>query len=133
MGDAGYLDGRERFWFCGRVAHRVLTPAGPMYPIPCEAIFRQHADVRRAALVGVGPPGRQRPVMILEPVAGRMPARPAARQAWLEEIRRLGAENPLTAAIDDFLLHPAFPVDIRHNVKIFRERLAAWAAKKLGY
>ncbi len=25
MGDAGYLDDRERFWFCGRVAHRVLA------------------------------------------------------------------------------------------------------------
>ena len=78
MGDAGYLDRQGRFWFCGRVAHRVLTAAGPMYPIPCEAIFRQHADVRRAALVGVGPPPRQRPVMVLEPQPGRMPGGPAA-------------------------------------------------------
>ena len=31
MGDAGYFDDRERFWFCGRVAHRVLTADGPMY------------------------------------------------------------------------------------------------------
>jgi acyl-CoA synthetase (AMP-forming)/AMP-acid ligase II len=131
MGDAGYLDGRGRFWFCGRVAHRVLTAAGPMYPIPCEAIFRQHADVRRAALVGVGPPPRQRPVMILEPQPGRMPKGRRARQAWLETVRRLGREHPLTAAIDDFLVHPAFPVDIRHNAKIFREKLAAWAAGKL--
>ena len=93
MGDAGYLDAQERFWFCGRVAHRVLTAAGPMYPIPCEAIFKQHADVRRGALVGVGPPARQRPVMILEPQPGRMPAGRHARQAWLEEVRRLGREQ----------------------------------------
>ena len=131
MGDAGYLDPQGRFWFCGRVAHRVLTAAGPMYPIPCEAIFRQHADVRRSALVGVGPPPRQRPVMVLEPVAGRMPEEGPARQAWLEEIRRLGQGSPLTTGIDDFLLHPAFPVDIRHNVKIFREKLAVWAANEL--
>ena len=26
-----------------------------------------------------------------------------------------------------FLLHPSFPVDIRHNAKIFREKLARWA------
>jgi olefin beta-lactone synthetase len=30
------------------------------------------------------------------------------------------------------LFHPAFPVDIRHNAKIFREKLAVWAAKELG-
>jgi hypothetical protein len=60
-----------------------------------------------------------------------MPAGRRARQAWLEEVRRLGRGHPLTAAIDDFLVHPAFPVDIRHNVKIFREKLAAWAAGKL--
>ena len=100
-----------------------------MYPVCCEAIFNQHADVFRSALVGVGPAGRQRPVIILEPKPGRMPSG-QARAAWLEEIRRLGRENPLTAAIDDFLIHPAFPVDIRHNAKIFREKLAVWAGKK---
>ena len=36
--------------------------------------------------------------------------------------------RPLEA---DFLFHKSFPVDIRHNVKIQREKLAAWAAKKL--
>ena len=74
MGDAGYLDVEERFWFCSRVAHRVLTADGPMYPICCEAVFNQHPDVFRSALVGVGPPGRQRPVIVLEPRPGRMPA-----------------------------------------------------------
>ena len=63
-----------RFWFCGRVAHRVRTADGPMYPVRCEAIFNQHPDIRRSALVGVGPAGRQRPVIVLEPHEGRMPA-----------------------------------------------------------
>ena len=44
-----------------------------------------------------------------------------------DEIRQLAAANPLTAGIADFLLHPGFPVDIRHNAKIFREKLAVWA------
>ena len=35
-------------------------------------------------------------------------------------------------AITTFLFHPAFPVDIRHNAKIFREKLAVWAAKELA-
>jgi olefin beta-lactone synthetase len=28
IGDLGYLDSQDRLWFCGRKAHRVLTPAG---------------------------------------------------------------------------------------------------------
>ena len=27
--------------------------------------------------------------------------------------------------------HPKFPVDIRHNAKIFREKLAVWAATEV--
>lgn len=131
MGDSGYLDAEDRFWFCGRVAHRVLTTAGPMYPVRCEAIFNQHPDVRRSALVGVGPAGRQRPVILIEPHQGRMPKSQQAQAALLEGIRQLGAANPLTKDIADFLLHPAFPVDIRHNAKIFREKLAVWAGKRL--
>jgi acyl-CoA synthetase (AMP-forming)/AMP-acid ligase II len=130
MGDCGYLDGRGRFWFCGRMAHRVLTAEGPMYPVCCEAIFNRHPAIRRSALVGVGPAGRQRPVVILEPRPGRMPGSKQARLALLSEIRELGASCPLTAKISDFLLHPGLPVDIRHNAKIFREKLAVWAARQ---
>ena len=54
MGDVGYLDEQGRFWFCGRMAHRVQTAAGPMFTIPCEAIFNQHPAIYRSALVGVG-------------------------------------------------------------------------------
>ena len=39
MGDVGYLDPEGRFWFCGRMAHHVLTAEGPMYSVRCEAIF----------------------------------------------------------------------------------------------
>jgi acyl-CoA synthetase (AMP-forming)/AMP-acid ligase II len=130
LGDCGYLDSQERFWFCGRVAHRVLTAAGPMYPVCCEAIFNQHPAVRRTALVGIGPPGRQRPVIVVELAAGapKGPANRRAPDALLDELRRLGEANPLTAQITDFRFHPGFPVDIRHNAKIFREKLATWAA-----
>ncbi len=131
MGDCGYLDALDRFWFCGRVAHRVLTADGPMYPVRCEAIFNQHPAVRRSALVGVGPAGRQTPVVILEPRREHWPRGRNRRNALLDEARRLGAENPLTAGITRFLLHRAFPVDIRHNAKIFREKLAVWAARRV--
>ena len=131
MGDVGYLDPEGRFWFCGRLAHRVLTAEGPMVTVPCEAVFNQHPDVYRSALVGVGPPGRQRPVGVLEPWKGRMPQTAEARERLLAEVRQLAQANPLTATVETFLLHPAFPVDIRHNAKIFRERLAIWAAGEL--
>ena len=131
MGDVGYLDDCERFWFCGRMAHRVQTSVGPKYTIPCEAIVNCHDDVYRSALVGVGEPGSQRPVMIVEPHAERLPRDAASRERLLDEVRGLASANPLTADIGAFLIHPSFPVDIRHNAKIFREKLAVWAAEQL--
>jgi acyl-CoA synthetase (AMP-forming)/AMP-acid ligase II len=133
MGDVGYLDAQERFWFCGRKSHRVLTPAGPMFTIPCEAIFNQHPAIYRSALVGVGGAGEQRPVMIVEPWPGKFPRRQRTRQTLLAELAALGKVNPLTAGIEHILIHRSMPVDIRHNAKIFRERLAPWAARKLGW
>ena len=49
------------------------TPAGSCLPIPCEAIFNQHPAVYRSALVGIGPPGSQRPAIVVEPWPGQMP------------------------------------------------------------
>ncbi len=131
MGDVGYLDDRGRFWYCGRMAHRVTTVDGVMFTIRCEAIFNQHPVVYRPALVGVGPPGRQRPAIVVEPWPERRPRGERARKKLVAELAALAAANPLTESIRHFLIHPAMPVDVRHGVKIFRERLAEWAARKL--
>ena len=64
MGDVGYLDGDNRFWFCGRKSHRVTTTQGPLFTIPCESIYNNHPAVFRSALVGVGPRDRQEPVAL---------------------------------------------------------------------
>ena len=61
MGDVGYIDEQDRFWFCGRMSQRLTTAAGPMYTIPCEAIFNRHPDVFRSALVGLGPRRKSAP------------------------------------------------------------------------
>jgi len=37
-----------------------------------------------------------------------------------------------TAKVRAFLRHPGFPVDIRHNAKIGREKLATWATRTLA-
>jgi acyl-CoA synthetase (AMP-forming)/AMP-acid ligase II len=132
MGDVGYLDDQDRFWFCGRKSQRVLTAHGPMFTICCEAVFNTHPAVRRSALVGLGRPGRQTPVMIVE-----LEEQIAAQQRGSEshvraELLRLAATQPLTQSIQHVLFHPDFPVDIRHNAKIFREKLAVWAQRQLG-
>jgi acyl-CoA synthetase (AMP-forming)/AMP-acid ligase II len=127
VGDLGYFDDAGRLWFCGRKAHRVVTPAGTLYTICCEAIFNNHPQVSRSALVGVGPLGQMRPVLIVEPTA------PVADQERLfGELRQLALSHGHTAGIEDFMIHEAFPVDIRHNAKIFREKLAVWAEGHLA-
>ena len=127
MGDVGYLDGEGRLWFCGRKSHRVETAAGPLYTEQVEPVFNVHPDVRRTALVGIGALGAQRPVLCVELGEG------VGRREWPRierELRALGAARPHTAGIARFARHPKFPVDIRHNAKIGREKLAAWAASK---
>lgn len=120
LGDVGYLDEQERFWFCGRMAHRVETVDGPLYTDPVEGIFNQHPQVYRSALVGIGAHGQQTPVVIIEPHAGQAPPP-------LDELRALAEQHATTRPIKRFLIHKSFPVDIRHNAKIFREKLAVWA------
>jgi acyl-CoA synthetase (AMP-forming)/AMP-acid ligase II len=129
MGDLGYLDSQGRLWFCGRRAHRVITKDGTLFTIPCEAIINEHPDVARSALVGIPDPlhpGFQHPVMIVEPVKMRK----IKRERLLAEVRELAAASALTESIQLFLPHPDLPVDIRHNAKIFREKLSDWAQKQ---
>jgi len=129
IGDTGYLDAAGRLWFCGRKSHRVRTPQGTLFSIPCEAIFNQHPDVARTALIGLpGADGLSRPALAVEPLAGRWPRTAAARRRFAAELRERGRSSPLTGDITAFFFVRAFPVDVRHNVKIGRETLAAWAA-----
>jgi acyl-CoA synthetase (AMP-forming)/AMP-acid ligase II len=131
MGDVGYLDDQDRFWMCGRKAHRVQTGDDTLFTVPCEAIWNSHPRVYRSALVGVGPAGRQRPAAVVELWPDQRIRSATDRRQLLHELRELGRANPLTAGVADILLHPALPVDIRHNSKIFREKLAVWAGQQL--
>lgn len=133
MGDVGYLDDENLLWFCGRKAHVVRTRWGMMFTICCEAIFNQHPKVYRSALVGIGNSPAQCPVIIVEPEPGCFPQTPTEEQAFRTELLALGAKNSNTKTIKEILFHPSLPVDIRHNVKIFREKLAPWAQKKLPH
>lgn len=129
MGDLGYRDDRGRLWFCGRKAHRVVTPGATLFTIPCEAVFNTHPDVSRTALVGVGPAGQARPVLCVEPV--RWPLPRAERERLTRELGGLASGREHTRPIQTFLFRRSFPVDVRHNAKIFREELAIWAARRV--
>ena len=129
MGDVGYLDDQERLWYCGRKSHIVSTSKGHLYTEPCEAVFNEHPRVFRSALVGIGRRGDQSPVIIVEPIKGQFPRRSADRQKFSAELQKLATDNPLTLDIQTVLFHRSLPVDVRHNSKINRERLAIWATK----
>ncbi|MBU1161264.1 MAG: AMP-binding protein, partial [Proteobacteria bacterium] len=66
MGDVGWKDSKGRIWFCGRKSHRVLTKENTLFTIPCEAIFNNHPQVFRSALVGIGTRNQQKPVICIE-------------------------------------------------------------------
>ena len=130
MGDVGYFDDVGRLWFCGRKAHIVSTTTGPMYSVCCEAIFNNHPAIYRCALVGIGAKGRQIPIIVAEPEPRKFPSSEKDRRQLGHELLQLGTQNPLTANIHQILFHRSLPVDTRHNVKINRELLAAWATRQ---
>ncbi|MCM2355820.1 MAG: fatty acid CoA ligase family protein [Arenimonas sp.] len=130
MGDLGRFDAQGRLWFCGRKSHRVRTPLGNLYTEQVEPVFNTHPEVARTALVGVGEGAEQEPVLCVE-MAPHLPQ--YEHERVLAELRRMSEGFVHTARIRHFLVHDGFPVDIRHNAKIGREQLAAWAAKELRW
>jgi len=130
MGDLGRLDKEGRLWFYGRKSHRVVTPKGTLFTIPCEAIFNRHPRVFRSALVGVPIDGTNamKPVLCIQ----LEPGDPGHNKGGLtRELLEIGVANPLTQSINNILYPGKFPVDARHNAKIFREKLALWAARRV--
>lgn len=116
MGDLGYFDEEGRLWFAGRKAERVRTAGGTLFTDLVEGQALADPRVARCALVGVGPEGSQRPLLVVE--GG--------------EDASLAAELRRHLPVEAVLFHPRFPVDVRHNAKIHRHTLAAWAATRLG-
>ena len=128
MGDLGFMDEAGRLWFCGRKAQRVETASGRLHTVPCELVFNNHPSVYRSALVGVGPTGSATPVICVELEKDAT----IAKGELLTDLRALAEEREHTSTIRHFLVHPGFPVDIRHNAKIRRGELASWAAARVA-
>lgn len=132
MGDAGYLDEAGRLWFCGRLAERVETPHATLYPDCVEPIFNAHPRVRRTALIGFGPRGKQVAGLAIECWPERRPRGSAAKRALGRELRALGASQAHTNLVRLFYFVDRFPVDVRHNAKIHRLQLARSLAGHAG-
>jgi hypothetical protein len=122
--------------------HVIDTPAGPLTPVGPEQLVEQVPGVRRAAVVGVGPRGTQAVVVVIE-----QQPRPGGWEGagGAHRVRRPGlladpalaaavraAAAPLAPDVAAVLRVGALPVDIRHNSKVDRRRVAAWAEQVLA-
>lgn len=123
MGDVGYIDENNYLWFLGRKAHLVETKEGVLTPISCEAIFNSHPRVKRSALVGIGEKGKQIPAIVIELKDG-LYLRGKEKSLLENELLLLGHKYAHTAAIKKIYFSRSFPVDVRHNIKIDRLKLA---------
>jgi olefin beta-lactone synthetase len=126
-GDVGHLDADGRLWVEGRLAHVITTADGVRTPVGIErAVETEVQHLHSAAAVGVGPVGNQQLVVVVatDPPAPRAQLAPTS---LVDAVRR-AIDTPVAAV----LVAKALPVDIRHQSKIDRARLATWAAEILA-
>lgn len=128
IGDVGHLDDKGQLWFCGRKTHRVeSTKFGTLYPIPCEAIFNEHHEVKRSALIALRRGSEIVPAIMVERHDHLMSMYHLKMTKFKNELRELALKQEHTKMIQDFFLYDYFPVDVRHNIKIDRLALSKWA------
>ncbi len=128
MGDMGYADEEGKLYFCGRKAHAVFCEERPFFSDPVEFVFNQHRKVKRSALIGLF--SGKIPAVAIEPFPEYFPQTVEDREAFGTELRALAQTSSVTAGIERFFFHPNFPVDARHNAKIFRDKLGVWATER---
>ncbi len=136
-GDVGHLDAEGRLWVEGRRAHVVHAASGPLTPVALELAVQELPGIRDAAVVGVGPVGTQAVVVIV--IVNDREGKPVRRRrgfvlagdALTRAVRETAAavsDQPVAAV----LTTTEFPVDVRHQSKVDRARLASWATRVLS-
>ncbi|KPG80332.1 alpha/beta fold hydrolase [Frigoribacterium sp. RIT-PI-h] len=129
-GDVGHLDAQGRLWVEGRLPHVITTATGVLTPVASEQAVEARAGIARAAVVGVGPAGTQQVVVVAETVP---PARrPGLASAALAASVRSAVGSASGRPVAAVLVVPRLPTDVRHNSKIDRTGLAAWATSVLS-
>jgi olefin beta-lactone synthetase len=121
-GDVGHLDNEGRLWIEGRSVHVIDADGAPITPVPVEVAVERLDGISRVAAVGVGPRGCQQLVVVVE-----QPGDDGVAEAALSAKVRAALDVPVAA----ILTVSALPVDIRHNTKIDRTAVAAWADEVL--
>lgn len=128
MGDVGWMDENQNLWFLGRKTHRVDGKDKTFYSIQMEAIFNQHPKIRRTALVKLTKGSEIVPGLVIE----RFDKSTKMNDGFYRELLALKDKTDFTKEITEFFLHPDFPVDVRHNIKIDRTKLSQWAQEQIG-
>ena len=156
-GDVGHLDASGRLWVEGRLAHVLLTSQGVLTPVAAEQSAESLPEVRRAALVAVGPAGTAAPVLVIEasantaalearqsasglkralldrvPGANRFPIAEGVAPFELSQLVRQKVAEDTGVELAAVLVVHEHPTDIRHNSKIDRPALGEWASKVLA-
>jgi len=128
MGDFGYLDSEDNLYFCGRVFHSVNLENKTLYPVPVEKIFNVHPKVSRSALVDLAEDGYG---VVIEPVSGNFPEFKKDQDSFKKSLLDLTTGVEYLSDLKYIFFHNSFPVDGRHNAKIFRDKLSVWAKSEL--
>ena len=130
MGDLGSLDASGRLFFFGRRVEKVRAAEGELPTESLEPAFRQHPQVFRCALIGLGAAPHQTPALVVEPRVGSFPETEADRARFIAELRDLARVNPQADRVKHIVFQRALPVDVRHNAKIHRLQLAKeWTSR----
>ena len=124
-GDVGHLDSDGNLWIEGRVVHMIHTAQGSITPVPLETVCETISGVQRAAAVGIGEPGIQQIVIVLETDQKNENVASAALTA---QVRQALGQVDVVAVWETKKL----PVDIRHNSKIDRTALGQRMQKVLS-
>jgi acyl-CoA synthetase (AMP-forming)/AMP-acid ligase II len=121
MGDVGYLDHDKNLWFCGRKNHVVDTATKTYYPDCVEIFFNQHPMIEKTALIAYKKNHQTFPALVIERKKGRS----HAPQDMHDHLKQIADLHEKTQGIEHFFFASEFPVDVRHNIKIQREKLSA--------
>jgi acyl-CoA synthetase (AMP-forming)/AMP-acid ligase II len=127
-GDVGHLDDQGRLWVAGRLQHVITTASGVVTPVGVEQRVESLAQVRAAAVVGIGPTGTQQVAVVVVPVRRVRRLSPVTASVPLTDQVRSVAGVDLAAV----LVVASLPVDIRHASKVDRTKVASWATRVLA-
>ena len=127
-GDIGQLDSAGRLWVGGRLQHVIVSASGPVAPVGSEQCIEKLEGIEMAALVGVGPPGTQAIVAVVQMSDERY----MGNEAGLPLIDSIREAVGPCIDIAATLVVKRLPVDRRHNSKVDRAFVARWAERILS-